>query len=273
LGKISFLRRRRISHFIAKYYKNTQSEESERVALFVDTYANFFDNKLADLAVAVLESLGLQVYIPPNQRPSGLIPFSLGDRDRAEKLAARNIELFADLIRQGYTVISLEPSTASCLSQDYPSISDSDDTKLLADNVWDFCSFVLQRKRNGLIQDEFQPVSKRVAYHAPCRGAVHYAIGEGTTAAEELLRLIPELQVQRIEQGCCGAAGVFGFRKKNYRLSLKIGMNLFKELRAADIDFAVSDCNACRLQMEHGAKTQTLHPIHLLAESLCLCDK
>jgi Fe-S oxidoreductase len=116
------------------------------------------------------------------------------------------------------------------------------------------------------LQEDFQPLSFRVGYHAPCRGlAMSVSMASDEMPAEKLLRLIPGLEVQRIERGCCGMAGLWGFQQKNYRHSIQIGIPLFRALRQAEIDFGVSDCNACCLQMTHGSKKHALHPIRLLA--------
>jgi Fe-S oxidoreductase len=83
--------------------------------------------------------------------------------------------------------------------------------------------------------------------------------------AERVLRLIPDLEVQRVERGCCGMAGFWGFQQKNYRHSLQIGTPLFRALRQPDIQFGVSDCSSCCVQMEHGSRKRAYHPIRLLA--------
>jgi Fe-S oxidoreductase len=91
------------------------------------------------------------------------------------------------------------------------------------------------------------------------------SLATDATPAENLLRLIPDLDVQRVEQGCCGMAGFWGLQQKNYRHSLHIGIPLFRALRRPEIDFGVSECNACCLQMAHGTRKQAIHPIRLLA--------
>jgi Fe-S oxidoreductase len=83
--------------------------------------------------------------------------------------------------------------------------------------------------------------------------------------AETLLRLIPQLEVQRIERGCCGMAGLWGYQQKNYRHSVQIGIPLFRALRESEIEMGVSDCCACCAQMEHGSRKRAIHPIRLLA--------
>jgi ferredoxin len=42
-----------------------------RVAYFVDVFANYFDQELAESVVAVLHQAGVNVYVPPGQRGSG----------------------------------------------------------------------------------------------------------------------------------------------------------------------------------------------------------
>jgi glycerol-3-phosphate dehydrogenase subunit C len=78
------------------------------------------------------------------------------------------------------------------------------------------------------------------------------------------------LEVDRIEKGCCGMGGLWGFQQKNYRNSLQIGIPLFRALRQPDIDFGVSDCIACCSQMAHGTKKRAFHPIRLLAAAYSL---
>ena len=255
-------------------YARPQQGTADKVALFVDTFANHFDSKLADLAIKLLEHNGVSVYVPPRQRASGLASFALGDMDRAERLARHNTLYLADLIRQGFHVVTLEPASAACMTKDYHYIVDDIDAALLTTHVVDFCDFLWQRHLAGKLRVDFRPISRTVGYHAPCRSiSKTNRRFDLPTRAEELLRLIPKLDVRRIEQGCCGMAGLFGFNQKNYRRSIQIGMPLFKELRKPEIDLGVSDCSACLLQMQHGTKKPALHPIRILAAAYDLAPE
>jgi Fe-S oxidoreductase len=243
-----------------------EQTQHERIALFVDTFANHFDPQLAELAVQVLEHNGCSVHVPPRQQPSGLSSFAVGHADRAERLARHNIALMSDLIRQGYKIVTIEPYSASCLTQGYRHLIDSRDLELTTEDIMDFCTFLLYRHQLGKLREDFQPIPYRVGYHAPCRGlAISTSMATDAMPAERLLHLIPDLHVQRIEKGCCGMAGLWGTRQKNYRHSLQIGIPLFRALRQSEFDFGVSDCNACCLQMEHGSRKRVTHAIRLLA--------
>ena len=83
-----------------------------------------------------------------------------------------------------------------------------------------------------------------------------------------LLALIPELEVNNIDEGCSGMAGAFGLTRENFETSLKIGEPLMRHLReSTNLDVGVTECNSCRIQMEQGAPLATVHPLKLLALS------
>ena len=251
---------------------SSEQTDKPRVALFVDTFANYFDPQLVELAVQILEHNGFSVHVPLRQLASGRASFAVGHAVRAEWLARRNVVLLAELIRQGYKIVTIEPYSASCLTKDYRHLIGSEESELMADNVADFCSLLLQHHRSGKLQRDFQPLLYRVGYHAPCSGlALSVSLTTDVMPAERLLRLIPGLGVQRMERGCCGMAGLWGFQQKNYRQSLQIGIPLFRALRPADIDFGTSDCISCCSQMAHGSRKRTVHPIRLLAMAYGFC--
>jgi Fe-S oxidoreductase len=62
-------------------------------------------------------------------------------------------------------------------------------------------------------------------------------------------------------------AGTFGLAREHYRTSLRAGYRLASAMREARIAAGVTECSACRLQMEQGTTKPTVHPIKLLALS------
>ena len=264
LVHLSYLNRIRWSSL--RHRLTAEQTNKPRVALFVDTFANYSDSQLAELAVQILDHNGFSVHVPLRQRASGRGAFLVGHTDRAERLARHNVTQMLELIRLGYKIVTIEPSSASYLTKDYRHLIDVRESELTADNVIDFCSLLEQWHRSGKLQQNFQRVPCRVGYHAPCCGlALSASLATDTMPAEKLLRLIPDLDVQRIERGCCGMGGLWGFQQKNYRHSVQIGIPLFRALRRAEIDLGVSDCCACCSQMEHGSQKRAIHPIRLLA--------
>ena len=206
---------------------------------------------------------GVAVYVPADQRPAGMASIACGALDHARRLARHNVALLAEAVRQGYHVVATEPAAALCLMHEYPQLLDDDDARLVAANASEACTFLWKMHLLGGLQLDFQPVNATLGYHAPCHLK---ALGVGFPG-ENLLGLIPGLRVYHIERGCSGMAGTFGLLQRNYRSSLRAGWRLISRLRDPAIEAGVTECSACKIQMEQGTTKPTLHPIKLLALS------
>jgi Fe-S oxidoreductase len=123
------------------------------------------------------------------------------------------------------------------------------------------CHYLWRRHQQGRLRLDFRPLDVHVGYHGPC----HVKALEAGLPAVFLLGLIPGLRVAAVEKGCSGMAGMYGFQRKNYRTSLRMGLPLITELRTAGFQVGASECSTCRIQMEQGSSLPTLHPVKLLA--------
>ena len=130
----------------------------QKVLYFVDLYANSFDPLLAEAAVAVMKHNGLNVYVHPDQKSSGMPAIACGALDRAKRLAAHNVSLLAEAVRQGYHVVATEPSAALCLRHEYPRLIDDDDARLVAENSSEAGDFLWNLHTHGNLQLDLQPV-------------------------------------------------------------------------------------------------------------------
>ncbi len=232
-----------------------------KILYFVDVYANWYDLQLAESLVAIMQHHGIAVYVPAGQLQSGMARITLGDVERARKLAARNVALLADAVRQGYEIVCTEPSAALCLTQEYPSLLDDDDARLVAEHTTEACSYLWKMHQVGRLELDLRPINLTLGYHHPC----HLRALDVGAPGESLLRLIPGLSVRRIERGCSGMAGTFGLRRDNYRASLRAGWGLISALRDPVIDLGTTECSACKIQMEQGTTKPTIHPLKMLA--------
>lgn len=252
----SFLR---IAH--RRHLTRPTRRAGNKVLYFVDTYANSHDPQLAEALVHVLEHNGVAVYVHPDQTQSGMAMVSLGALDAARRVAAHNVALLAEAVRQGYTILASEPSAALCLKQEYPALLDDEDVRLVADNTSEACSYLWNLHLTGRLQLDFKPLNAAVGYHMPCHLKA-LAVG---SPGESLLRLIPGLAVHRIERGCSGMAGMYGLKQRNYRNSLRAGWGLISTMRASAWQAGTTECSACKMQMEQGTSKPTIHPIKLMA--------
>ena len=241
-----------------------QRGAGEKVLLFLDTFANHCDTQLAKALVAVLEHNGVSVYVPDRQLEAGMPMISQGVLPPARRIAERNVAILAEGVRQGYTIVSTEPSAVLALKREYLQLLGEDhDAQLVSDNVMEASHYLWRSHQRGRLQLDLHPLHMTVGYHAPC----HVKALEVGTPAVNLLGLIPGLRVRVVEKGCSGAAGLYGFKRKNYRTSLRIGLPLITELRTAGFQAGVTECSTCRIQMEQGSAMPTLHPVKLLALS------
>ncbi|MCU0874663.1 MAG: anaerobic glycerol-3-phosphate dehydrogenase subunit C [Pirellulaceae bacterium] len=232
-----------------------------KVLYFVDIYANWHDTQLAEALVAVLQHNGVAVYVHPQQVQCGMAAISMGAVDIARRLAARNLAILADAVRQGYHIITTEPAAALCLTHEYLNLFDEEDARLVAKNSSEACTYLWRMHQAGKLELDLRPLNATLGYHLPCHLK---ALGVGSPG-EDLLRLIPGLTLQRIERGCSGMAGSFGMKRQNYRTSLRAGWGLISELRSPTLQAGVTECSACKIQMEQGTSKPTIHPIKLLA--------
>jgi glycerol-3-phosphate dehydrogenase subunit C len=84
----------------------------------------------------------------------------------------------------------------------------------------------------------------------------------------ELLRMIPGLDLQVLEQECCGISGTYGFKKENYERSQAIGSILFKHIENARVEAVATDCETCKWQIEMSTGLPVENPISILADAL-----
>jgi FAD/FMN-containing dehydrogenase/Fe-S oxidoreductase len=236
-------------------------EPGPRVAYFVDVFANYFDQELAESVVAVLRHAGVNVYVPKGQRGCGMPALVAGDLDNARALALANLRVLGNAVRDGYTIVCSEPTAALMLRTEYAKLTDDLDAALVAENTMDVGQYLAGLDVRGQLPRPEVPVHARVGYHQPCHLR---ALGVGTPGLD-LIRGIPELDAEFIDRGCSGMAGTFGMSRRNFRTSLRAGRGLLSRLRDDDIELGSSECGTCRMQMEQGVAKRTLHPIKLLS--------
>ncbi len=241
-----------------------QPKATERVFYFVDTYANHFDTQLATAFERVVTRHGVGFYAPTDQLHSGMALISQGALEEARKLATRNVRRLAEAVRDGYVIVATEPSAVLALTHEYKHLlPDDEDAELVAASTYEACHYLWRRHVEARLQLDLTPLPYHVAHHTPC----HMRALNIGSPAENLLRLIPELRLVRLEKGCSGMAGTYGLSRRNYRSSLRAGLPLLAEMRSGRHQLGSTECGACRTQMEQNSSVRTLHPLKLLAAS------
>jgi Fe-S oxidoreductase len=89
-------------------------------------------------------------------------------------------------------------------------------------------------------------------------------------AIEQVLDLLPDTVVEKIETSCCGMAGSFGYSAETYETSLKMGeLELLPAVRSANADaIIVADGTSCRHQIGDTTEREAIHVARLLEMAL-----
>jgi FAD/FMN-containing dehydrogenase/Fe-S oxidoreductase len=240
-------------------------QPADRVAYFVDTYANYNDHELGFAVLDVLRANDIEVTLPA-QRPAPLPAIVYGHVKRARKDLTYTVKHLAKAVRGGYKIVCSEPSAALCLKEELRHFVAGPDAKLVSENTYELMNYLYGLFKDGKLKrrtsDEQRATNHDYVYHLPCHLC---AVGHGT-ASIELLQGLCGVKVVDLKAGCCGLAGTFGMQRKNYELSSQISASLKEALEKSPIKNVLTECAACKMQIEHISDCVVRHPIKVLAE-------
>lgn len=76
-------------------------------------------------------------------------------------------------------------------------------------------------------------------------------------------------EIETVDSGCCGMAGLFGYEKGHYEASMQMGeRRLLPAVRGAQDREVVAPGTSCREQISDGAARTALHPAEYLSARL-----
>jgi Fe-S oxidoreductase len=240
--------------------KSTTTKTSPlKVAFFHDLYANHNAPHLAESALRHLEALGAEVVVP-EQRACGYPYIGYGDLDKAREVAEYNLSRFAPFVKDGYVVLSTEPTATYCFKDSYPVLlPESAEAKLVAGMTQEIFAYLLAHQP----EPKTKPLSGQVfGFHCSCH---QRPMGAGKEAVAWLERY--GATMKRIETGsCCGMGGTFGLKHGplGYDLSQAVGEPLFKLVRESGVEAIVTESSVCKMQLEEGTGLKVWHPLELI---------
>jgi FAD/FMN-containing dehydrogenase/Fe-S oxidoreductase len=241
------------------------------VVLFADTFNRYFERENIDAACAVLGAAGYRVHFAtPDDGGRALCCgrtfLSVGRTDEARVEAERTLASLAPFVAKGMPVIGLEPSCLFSFRDEIPALIKSDVAREVAGHALLFEEFLVREAAAGGLTLPLRPTKKKAFLHGHC----HQKSFDAISAVETALRLVPELEVEKIESSCCGMAGAFGYQADTIDVSHAMGeLSLLPAVRKAPPDaLIVADGTSCRQQIYDGAKRNALHVARLLASAL-----
>lgn len=237
------------------------SRESE-IIYFPDTFAEYSDPTIGLALIRLLEAAGIRTIVP-KVKSCGILHMCYGNASGARKAIRHNLAQLRGYARDGLDILVTEPTALLCLREAYGDFVPGDEAREVAAHTRDALDYLLALRREGRLALPMAEAPLTLARHLPCHARV---AGLGASAGA-LLAEVPGLSLVPLPDGCCGIAGSAGMRRAKYPLAMQIGAPLFEAIRAEGIQGSVTECSACRLQLQHGSGKPSYHPLHLLAHT------
>ncbi|HXN70522.1 MAG TPA: FAD-linked oxidase C-terminal domain-containing protein [Bradyrhizobium sp.] len=245
--------------------------DGREVVLFADTFNRAYERENLDAALRVLVAGGYRVHIPrpaARGRPlcCGRTFLSAGLVDHARAELGRLVATYAPFAARGVPIVGLEPSCLLTLRDELLSLRSDEAAKSVGAQALLFEEFLVREAEAGRLALPLGPVAGKALVHGHC----HQKSFGAFKPVQQVLRLIPDLEVETIESSCCGMAGAFGYGADTYQASIDMAeLSLLPAVRRADADaLIIADGTSCRHQIADGTERAALHVARVLAMSL-----
>jgi FAD/FMN-containing dehydrogenase/Fe-S oxidoreductase len=235
-------------------------DRATHVLLLDDCFNTFNEPEIGRAAVRVLEAAGCAVELAGLTccaRPL----ISKGFLVQARQLIQAQAPALAARVADGTPILGLEPSCLLTLADEWPELVPGPDTQRIARAAELADSWLAKHPPSCTLR----PRQETCVLHGHCHQKALVGVG-GTAAA---LRLIPGLEVQTLDTGCCGMAGSFGFEHEHFDLSVAVAnLELLPALKAKPEALVVAPGTSCRHQIKDLAQRRAWHPLEVIAQQL-----
>ncbi|NUP74206.1 MAG: FAD-binding oxidoreductase, partial [Sinomonas sp.] len=229
-----------------------------KVLLWVDSFSDALDPGIPRDALTVLAAAGCDVEVGGPGACCGLTLISTGQLTAAKAKLRKTLDLLIPHVREGRTVIGLEPSCTATLRSDLLELLPEDPRAAeLARAVKTVAEF--------LTSIDWTPpkAAERLLVQPHCHHYTVMGYGPDRTLLEQM-----GCDVET-SAGCCGLAGNFGVEKGHYEVSEKIARDGILAKAAQDPDRAIlADGFSCRTQVRDLAGLESRHLVQVLAEAI-----
>ncbi|MDQ8702341.1 FAD-linked oxidase C-terminal domain-containing protein [Streptomyces sp. LHD-70] len=236
--------------------------ERQQVLLWPDTFTEFFTPEVGRAAVEVLESAGFEVLLPPDRLCCGLTWLTTGQLDAARRRLSRTLDAVDPYLRRGIPLVGLEPSCTSLFRSDGTELLAGDErARRAAEQTLTFAELLDRRAPDA----PFARLDTTALTQTHCHQ--HATLG---SAADDRVLARVGVDSGRLDSGCCGLAGNFGFERGHYDVSVQVGEQaLLPALRAApDEAVVLADGFSCRTQIDQLSSRRARHLAELLRDAL-----
>jgi len=247
---------------LAEFYPAaTGPAQQGTVRLFCGCLGETLEQDTLISAIRILNKLGFDVRVPPNQGCCGAVHQHAGYPEKAAQLATNNIRAF----RGDDAILVVATGCLASLCEYREIVQDGDqqsDAGQFAGRCIDINEFLNLHLKPAQAGGQSAGAAKVVALHTPCSRKV---VPGNADAALDLLTRQQGIEYRRLGDGqCCGAAGA-------YLVDQPVISQALGESFQLDVAPLILTSNiGCRLQIEamcrqQGICAKVAHPVTLLA--------
>lgn len=220
--------------FLQQARKTKTLWKNKRAAIFTGCSINYLYPHLGQSLVRVLNEIGYQAVVFPDELCCGAPLRSLGLKKEAAEYLEKNLKLLRSI---DYDVlVTLCPTCTLTLKS-------ANDKK--TGTIMDINEFLAQQTLNLSLKEQQSAV-----YHDPCH------LKNSLKVFKEPRTILSNIQglelIEAEEDGCCGFGGLF--RIQFPELSTKIGQKRFNILQDPGAANLVTSCPGCMIQFEDIAR-------------------
>jgi glycolate oxidase iron-sulfur subunit len=239
---------------LAAFYPSAITKRG-RVALFTGCIAEHFDRETLLAAIKLLNAIGFEVLVPPQQGCCGAIHQHNGQS--AEGLIRNNIKTFNAL---DVDAVLYTASGCRAMLSEY-NRNDDDAGELFRRRLADVNDFLLKHWSDDL---QLKPSNLQIAVHEPCS---QRNVLKNQQAVYALLQKIPGINIEALADNniCCGSGGSYMLTHPENAAQLK---KLKQQVIATQaVDMVVSSNFGCALFLADDS-IKVDHPLVLISRQL-----
>jgi FAD/FMN-containing dehydrogenase/Fe-S oxidoreductase len=232
------------------------------VLLWPDTFTNYLHPHVGQAAVRVLEAAGFAVQLPQRPLCCGLTWISTGQLQIARRVLARTVSALDATARAGVPIVGLEPSCTAVFRHDLGQLFPGHPA---AQRVAEATITLAELLRDHTPGWRTPALDRRALVQAHC----HHDAVLGFDSELDVLSAVG-VDARRMDSGCCGLAGNFGFERGHHDVSIACAERVMAPaIRRSDGDtLVVADGFSCRTQIEHTTGRRALHLAEVLDAAL-----
>ena len=242
-----------------------------KVALYATCFVNYNNPGIGMAALEVLTMNGVAV---DTVYPAccGMPFLEQGDVAKVACQAEKVASALRTRIDNGETIVTLTASCTLMFKSEWPlTLPGNDDVQALSAATMDIDEYLVDIAKTEGLAPGMKPLEGGIAVHLACHAR---AQNIGPKAAE-LLRLIPDTQVDVIER-CAGHGGTFGVMKESHQTAMKVGKTTMRTMVRKGRAFMASECPLAAKHLMQGMEDMSepetrpqgpFHPVELIAKA------